>query len=128
VPLAPRIRESVCGWQNDSRRRGGSISPESASERFAQTKVEKLPRDDSWLYQTVLASAPGNRCQESEERDCENWFARYQQRYAPTVVNNSIGTLRAVFDEAISTGARFNNPAAALSRIKVRQKQLELPS
>ena len=50
------------------------------------------------------------------ERDCENWFVRYQQRYAPTVVNNSIGTLRAVFDEAISTGARFNNPAAALSR------------
>jgi integrase len=62
------------------------------------------------------------------ERDCENWFARYQQRYAPTVVNNSIGTLRAVFDEAIRTGARSNNPAAALSRIKVRQKQLELPS
>jgi integrase len=62
------------------------------------------------------------------ERDCENWFARYQQRYAATVVNNSIGTLRAVFDEAISTGARFNNPAEALSRIKVRQKQLELPS
>jgi len=62
------------------------------------------------------------------ERDCENWFARYQQRYAPTMVNNSIGTLRAVFDEAISTGARFNNPAAALSRIKIRQKQLELPS
>jgi hypothetical protein len=25
------------------------------------------------------------------ERDCENWFACYQQRYAPTVVNNSIG-------------------------------------
>jgi hypothetical protein len=62
------------------------------------------------------------------ERDCENWFARYQQRYTPTVVNNSIGTRRAVFDEAIRTGARFNNPAAALSRIKVRQKQLELPS
>jgi integrase len=62
------------------------------------------------------------------ERDCENWFARYQQRYAPTVVNNSIGTLRAVFDEAISTGARFNNPAAGLSRVKIRQKRLELPS
>lgn len=60
--------------------------------------------------------------------DCENWFARYQQQYAPTVANNSIGTLRAVFDEAISTGARFNNPVASLSRIKVRQKQLDLPS
>ena len=41
------------------------------------------------------------------ERDCENWFARYQQRYAPTVVNNSIGTLRAVFDEAILSGAPY---------------------
>jgi integrase len=36
--------------------------------------------------------------------------------------------LRAVFDEAINTGARFNNLAAGLSRMKVRQKQLELPS
>ena len=32
--------ESVCGWQNDSRRCGGSISPESASERFAQTAIK----------------------------------------------------------------------------------------
>ena len=62
------------------------------------------------------------------ERDCENWLIRFQQQYAPTVVNNSIGTLRGVFDEAISTGARFNNPAAKLSRVKLRQKKLELPS
>ena len=53
---------------------------------------------------------------------------RFQQHYAPTVVNNSIGTLRAVFEEAISTGARFNNPTSRLSRVRVRQKQLELPS
>ncbi|MBA3832035.1 MAG: site-specific integrase [Chthoniobacterales bacterium] len=62
------------------------------------------------------------------DRDCENWLTRYQQQYAPTVVNNSIGTLRAVFDEAISTGARFNNPASGLSRVKVKQKRLQLPS
>jgi integrase len=62
------------------------------------------------------------------DRDCENWLTKYQQQYAPTVVNNSIGTLRAVFDEAISTGARFNNPADGLSRVKVRQKRLALPS
>jgi len=62
------------------------------------------------------------------ERDCESWLMRYQQQYAPTVINNSIGTLRAIFDEAICTGARFNNPAAELSRVKVRQKRLDLPS
>src|ERR1700676_2765439 len=33
-----------------------------------------------------------------------------------------------LFVEPIATGARFNNPAAGLSRMKVRQKQLELPS
>lgn len=62
------------------------------------------------------------------ERDCENWLVLYQQQYSPTVVNNSIGTLRAIFDEAISAGARFNNPAGELSRVKVRAKRLELPS
>jgi integrase len=62
------------------------------------------------------------------ERDCENWLRQFQRHYAPSVVNNAIGTLRAVFDQAISTGARFNNPATKLSRMKVRPKQLELPS
>jgi integrase len=62
------------------------------------------------------------------QRDCEAWLSRYQQRYSASVVNNSVGTLRAVFDEAIRTGARFNNPAAGLARMKVRQKRLELPS
>jgi integrase len=62
------------------------------------------------------------------QRDFEIWLSRCQRRYSASVVNNSIGTLRAIFDEAIRTGARFNNPAAGLSRMKVRQKRLELPS
>ena len=33
-------------------------------------------------------------------RDCELWLSRYQQRYSPSVINNTIGTLRAIFDEA----------------------------
>jgi integrase len=62
------------------------------------------------------------------EGDCRTWLSAYQQRYSPTVINNSIAVLRAVFQEAISAGARFNNPAGALKRVKVRAKQLELPS
>lgn len=62
------------------------------------------------------------------EHDCLTWLSRFQQQYAASVVNNAIGTLRAVFDEAISTGARFNNPAASLGRVKVRPKRLQLPS
>lgn len=62
------------------------------------------------------------------ERDCQDWLTGYQKRYAPTVVNNSVGTLRGVFEEAVSAGARFSNPAADLTRVKVLAKQLELPS
>jgi integrase len=62
------------------------------------------------------------------ERDCENWLVRYNQRYAPSVVNNSIDTLRGIFNEAIGAGARFNNPTARLSRVRIRPKRLQLPS
>ena len=62
------------------------------------------------------------------ERDCQKWLSLFQQRYASTVVNNSIGTLRAVFQGAVEAGARFENPAANLKRVKVRQKVLHLPS
>jgi integrase len=62
------------------------------------------------------------------DRDCEWWLGRYQHQYAPSVVNNAIATLRGIFQEAISTGARFNNPAAGLARVKLRPKRLDLPS
>jgi integrase len=62
------------------------------------------------------------------ERDCQDWLLRFQKQYAPSVVNNAIGTLRAVFAEAVNSGARFGNPATNLSRMRIRTKRLELPS
>ncbi|PZR79784.1 MAG: hypothetical protein DLM52_00575 [Chthoniobacterales bacterium] len=62
------------------------------------------------------------------ERDCQEWLVRFQRHYAPSVVNNAIGTLRGVFAEAVDSGARFGNPAANLSRMRIRAKQLEFPS
>src|SRR5437762_5846931 len=61
-------------------------------------------------------------------RECVDWLRRYQTKYAPSVVNNSIGTLRAIFDEAIERGARFSNPAMRLKRVPMRQRQLALPA
>lgn len=61
-------------------------------------------------------------------RECAEWFRQFQKRFAPSVVNNSLGTLRATFAEAIERGARFNNPAAHLKRVKIRQTQLALPN
>jgi integrase len=70
----------------------------------------------------------GTDVRKVSERDCQEWLVRFQKLYAPLVVNNAIGTLRAVFFEAIDRGARFGNPAANLSRMRIRAKRLELPS
>ena len=70
----------------------------------------------------------GTDVRKVSERDCSEWLVRFQKQYAPSVVNNAIGTLRSVFAEAVTSGARFGNPAANLSRMRIRAKQLELPS
>jgi site-specific recombinase XerD len=60
--------------------------------------------------------------------DCEHWLIKYQKKYAPSVVNNSIAVLRAVFQEAIRAGARFNNPTAELSRMRLAWRGIQITS
>jgi integrase len=62
------------------------------------------------------------------DRDCEEWLVKFRKNYAPSVVNNSIAVLRAIFKEAILAGARYGNPAADLKRSKLRPKKLKLPT
>ncbi len=97
-----------------------NVSLKPRSKDYREMMIDFIRRSWPSLLETDVRKV--------SERDCENWLTRYQQHYAPTVVNNSVGTLRAVFDEAIKTGARFNNPASGLSRVRVRAKRLELPS
>ena len=63
-----------------------------------------------------------------DDSDCKEWLVRYRQHYAPSVVNNSIGVLRAIFQEAVEVGARTGNPSTVLKRSKARPKKLKLPS
>jgi integrase len=79
----------------------------------------------------IVKSWPGvleKDIRQISETDCKEWLVRYRQHYAPSVVNNSIGVLRAVFQEAADVGARTGNPAEELKRAKVRPKKLKLPS
>ncbi len=97
-----------------------SVSLKPRSKDYREMMIDFIRRSWPSLFDTDVRKVT--------QRDCEAWLSRYQQQYSPSVVNNSIGTLRAIFDEAIRTGARFNNPASGLSRMKIRQKRLELPS
>jgi hypothetical protein len=43
------------------------------------------------------------------------------------VFNNTVGTLRHIFDLGIKHGARYSNPARAIKKARIVQKQLRLP-
>jgi integrase len=135
--LPDKIREYRSRHESSKAVAGGKMIVRDAVQVYlqkVQANTSLKPRSKDYREKTVdfihrsWPSLFEMDVRKVSERDCENWLMRFQQHYAPSVVNNSIGTLRAVFDEAIITGARFNNPAAGLARVKVRQKQLELPS
>jgi integrase len=97
-----------------------NVSIKPRSKDYREDLIDFIDRSWPTLF--------GADVRKVNERDCQQWLARFQSRYAPSVVNNAIGTLRAVFSEAVNSGARFGNPAANLSRVRIRPKRLELPS
>jgi len=97
-----------------------NVSLKPASKRYRQMLSNFIVKTWPELKQADIRKI--------NERDCQRWLYQFQQRYAPTVVNNSIGTLRAIFHVAVDAGARFENPAVHLKRVKIRQKHLQLPS
>jgi len=63
---------------------------------------------------------------------CKEWAAKLNSGIASHYFNNTIGTLRQVIDVGLKAhktngGAVFDNPAAELKRVKVKQKELKLP-
>lgn len=60
--------------------------------------------------------------------DCLAWAARYGEKAGSSTFNNTVGTLKIVFDIAIEAGARYDNPASHIKKKRVRQKRLQLPA
>lgn len=84
----------------------------------------------SRLIQALLKSWPGlnlTDIRKISEADCLEWAAKFGKEYSSTVYNNTVGTLRHVFDISIKAGARYGNPANAVRKVRVRSKALNLP-
>lgn len=60
--------------------------------------------------------------------EMRQWAVRLHKAYSATGVNNTIGTMRAILDIPLKRGLLSQNPAANLSKVRVRQKELNLPS
>jgi hypothetical protein len=63
------------------------------------------------------------------KQDCLVWRAEFGKRYSSTVTNGTLSVLRRVFDIALETGVRYDNPARMkeVKRARVRRKELKLP-
>jgi integrase len=89
------------------------------STLYRQRCIECLVRSWPGLVETDVRKI--------SERDCQQWASRFAGEYSAGVYNNTVGTLRHVFEIAIAEGARYGNPALAIKKLKVRPKELKLP-
>jgi integrase len=59
--------------------------------------------------------------------DCLHWAAKYRKESSASAFNNTVSTLRQIINIACEAGARYENPALAISRSAVKPKTLKLP-
>jgi integrase len=62
------------------------------------------------------------------EHEVAEWAARHHANWSPTKHNAAIDSLKGIFKVAIDRGIIGTNPAAKLTRARVRQKRLDLPT
>jgi integrase len=96
----------------------GSLKPRSKSYR--EERLAALQKSWTNLERTDVRKI--------SKHNCLTWAANYAQKAAPSNFNNTVGTLRLILDIAVEAGARYDNPARFIKRVRIRQKQLHLPS
>jgi integrase len=95
-------------------------SIKASTKEYRQKTIRYL--FNSW---PALKERAPNRVTEME---CREWAAKYQTKFSETLYNNTVDSLRHIFELARERGLIANNPAEAIQKVRVPQKKLELPS
>ena len=117
----PLFREAVETFKKELEA-DATIKPRSKEYRLlCLNKIER-----TWPELSEL------RLNEISPRACKDWAAKLNGKIAGHYFNNTIGTLRLVIGAGIalhieSGGEDLANPAAELDRVRVKQKELQLP-
>ena len=92
------------------------------------------PRSKTYREERIAAllkSWPGlgqTEVRKISKHDCLAWAASFGANASPSNFNNTVGSLRMVIDLAVEAGARYDNPARFIKKLRVRQKELQLPN
>lgn len=120
----------------ENRRRGKMLFGEALDEylQARQRDATLKPRTKAYDEQQVVAllkTWPGLRdldIRRIGKEDCEQWAAKFAERYSPSAYNHTLAILKHTSERAIELGARYDNPARKLKRQAERPKKLILPS
>src|SRR5258708_7660590 len=58
------------------------------------------------------------------EAECRHWASKYHEEFSETLYNNTVDSLRHIFELAIDRGLIARNPAAEVSKVKGPAKKL----
>lgn len=56
------------------------------------------------------------------------WAKNLAKNFSPSVYNNTAGTLRMILDVTVEKGARAQNPARFITKKRIVQRELALPT
>jgi integrase len=117
----PKFTAAVELFQRDLASKTG-MKPRSKQYRLGCLK--KLQQTWPGLWELGLG--------EIREQACKDWAASLSQKITCHYYNNTIGTLRLVLQAGLKahkekSGVVLENPAGELQRVRVTQKQLQLP-
>jgi integrase len=151
-----KLPETLKEFAKMGRRKENALPPETTmeqlSERYLQsvrTSVKKKASTVLYREQTVKAifrtwpDLKAAKPRDISEAQCLEWAKRFstmktvrghnqkkerETTTSPTRYNNTVDTLRHIFEEAIEGGLIFENPATNIEKLKPRAKRLVLPS
>lgn len=88
---------------------------------------------DYWRrrFLALLKSWPGlkeTELRKITQTDCKGWAGIYSKKASPSNYNNTVALLRHILDVAVDAGVLFTNAAARLKRVKIRAKEIALPT
>jgi integrase len=99
-----------------------------------QTSTRLKPSSKHYRCQTIdaiLRVRPkwkGRPVRDIRQTDCLEWAHEYSGKVHGTRFNNTVGTLRSIFELGLENGLLPDNPARAIGKVRVTGKKLLLPS
>jgi integrase len=111
------------------------VSIKPSSKLYREQTVKTLFRTWPGLAETRLSAVTETMCRDwaqsflqSKRAAGPGWKSEAKQTISPSRFNNTVDSLRKIFEVGIKNGVILSNPANAIGKVTPRQKPMRIPS